>query len=135
MRGWLSSFRLSAEERRARQEVALPKTKDTVASFPIVVFSHSYCPLCRRVKQVLTEQGATFKAIELDEESDGSAIHSALMKWTGQAACPNVFIGGKHVGGYNVVMSRHREGKLVPLLVEAGAIAAAAPAPASAPAD
>ncbi|XP_020082698.1 glutaredoxin-C6-like isoform X2 [Ananas comosus] len=101
MRGWLSSFRLSAEERRARQEVALPKTKDTVASFPIVVFSHSYCPLCRRVKQVLTEQGATFKAIELDEESDGSAIHSALMKWTGQAACPNVFIGGKHVGGYN----------------------------------
>ncbi|OAY84075.1 Glutaredoxin-C6 [Ananas comosus] len=101
MRRWMSSFRLSAEERRARREVALPKTKDTVASSPVVVFSSSYCPLCRRVKQVLTEQGATFKAIELDEESDGSAIHSALVKWTGQSTCPNVFIGGKHVGGHN----------------------------------
>ncbi|XP_020080265.1 glutaredoxin-like [Ananas comosus] len=126
MRRWMSSFRLSEEERRARLEVALPKTKDIVASSPVVIFGSSYCPLCRRVKQVLTEQGATFTAIELDEESDGSAIHSALVKWTGQSTCPNVFIGGKHVGGHNFVMSRHGEGKLVPLLVEAGAIAAPA---------
>ncbi|OAY63181.1 Glutaredoxin-C1 [Ananas comosus] len=123
MGGWWSSFCLSAEERRARLEVALPKTKDIVASSPVVIFSSTHCPLSGRVKQLLTKLGATFKAIELEELSDGSDIHLALRKWTGQSTIPNVFISGKHVG---VVMSRHREGKLVPLLVEAGAIAAPA---------
>ncbi|XP_020082706.1 glutaredoxin-like isoform X2 [Ananas comosus] len=127
MGGWWSYFCLSTEERRARLEVALPKAKDIVASSAVVVFS-TYCPFCRRVKQLLMKLGATFKAIELDEESDGSDIYLALMKWTGQSTIPNVFISGKHVGGHNFVMSRHREGKLVPLLVEAGAVAAPAAA-------
>lgn len=30
---------------------------------------------------------------------DGPAIQSALAGWTGQRTVPNVFIGGKHVGG------------------------------------
>ncbi|OAY84068.1 Glutaredoxin-C6 [Ananas comosus] len=106
---------------------ALPKAK-TSSLLRVVVFSSTYCPFCRRVKQLLMKLGATFKAIELDEESDGSDIYLALMKWTGQSTIPNVFISGKHVGGHNFVMSRHREGKLVPLLVEAGAVAAPAAA-------
>ena len=90
-------------------------------------------------------------------EGDGAEIQSALREWTGQSTVPNVFIGGKHMGGcdckspfciqfrYNrtppltnlfiifwvfflsgsfaAVMEKHQEGKLVPLLKEAGAIA------------
>lgn len=32
-------------------------------------------------------------------KGDGSEIQSALEQWTGQRTVPNVFIGGKHVGG------------------------------------
>lgn len=32
-------------------------------------------------------------------EGDGSDIQSALAEWTGQHTVPNVFIGGKHIGG------------------------------------
>ena len=32
-------------------------------------------------------------------EGDGSDIQSALAEWTGQRTVPNVFIGGKHIGG------------------------------------
>lgn len=32
-------------------------------------------------------------------EGDGGDIQSALAEWTGQTTVPNVFIGGKHIGG------------------------------------
>ncbi|MBA0766834.1 hypothetical protein Gotri_015836 [Gossypium trilobum] len=53
---------------------------------------------------------------------DGSDIQAALAEWTGQRTVPNVFIGGKHIGGCDSTMALHKEGKLVPLLTEAGAI-------------
>lgn len=31
--------------------------------------------------------------------ADGDAIQAALLEWTGQRTVPNVFIGGKHIGG------------------------------------
>lgn len=32
-------------------------------------------------------------------EGDGGEIQAALAEWTGQRTVPNVFIGGKHIGG------------------------------------
>nr|AAB92419.1 glutaredoxin type 1 [Fritillaria agrestis]AAB92654.1 glutaredoxin type II [Fritillaria agrestis]AAB92655.1 glutaredoxin type I [Fritillaria agrestis]AAB92656.1 glutaredoxin type I [Fritillaria agrestis]AAB92657.1 glutaredoxin type I [Fritillaria agrestis] len=104
--------------------MALAKAKDLVASNPVVVFSKSYCPYCIRVKELLVKLKATYKVIELDLESDGSAIQAALAEWTGQRTVPNVFIGGKHIGGCDKTMELYNSGKLQPLLVEAGALAA-----------
>ncbi|OAY73501.1 Glutaredoxin [Ananas comosus] len=124
---WSSSSSSSSSEKRVGSEMALPKAKDIVASTPVVVFSKTYCPYCNQVKQLLAQLGANFKAIELDVKvSDGSEIQSALLAWTGQRTVPNVFIGGKHIGGCDTVTAKHNEGKLVPLLTEAGALATAA---------
>ncbi|KAJ7974600.1 Glutaredoxin family protein [Quillaja saponaria] len=103
--------------------MALSKAKELVSSNGVVVFSKTYCPFCVNVKQLLTQLGATFKAIELDKESDGSEIQSALAEWTGQRTVPNVFIGGNHIGGCDTTTALHKEGKLVPLLTAAGAVA------------
>ncbi|OMO59213.1 Glutaredoxin [Corchorus capsularis] len=103
--------------------MALPKAKEIVSANPVVVFSKSYCPYCVSVKQLLQKLDASFKAIELDNESDGSEIQSALAEWTGQRTVPNVFIGGKHIGGCDTTTALHQEGKLIPLLNQAGAIA------------
>ncbi|CAH2080036.1 unnamed protein product, partial [Thlaspi arvense] len=43
---------------------------------------------------------------------DGSKVQSALAEWTGQRTVPNVFIGGKHIGGCDTTMSMHSNGKL-----------------------
>ncbi|KAF5457271.1 hypothetical protein F2P56_021384 [Juglans regia] len=103
--------------------MALPKAKEIVTANPVVVFSKTYCPYCAKVKQLLTQVGATFKAVELDSEIDGSEIQSALGEWTGQTTVPNVFIGGNHIGGCDTTTAMHKEGKLVPVLTEAGAVA------------
>ncbi|KAF7819553.1 glutaredoxin [Senna tora] len=104
---------------------ALPKAKEIVETNPVVVFSKTYCPFCVDVKKLLTNLGANFKAIELDSESDGSEIQSALAEWTGQRTVPNVFIGGNHIGGCDSTTALHNQGKLVSLLTSAGAITAA----------
>ncbi|WOL12866.1 glutaredoxin-like [Canna indica] len=104
--------------------MALAKAKEIVANNPVVIFSKSYCPYCHRVKQLFEELGAKYKAIELNAESDGSEIQAALAEWTGQSTVPNVFIGGKHIGGCDDCVAKHREGKLVPLLIEARVISA-----------
>ncbi|THU71433.1 hypothetical protein C4D60_Mb04t01370 [Musa balbisiana] len=113
--------------------MALVKAKQIVSSNPVVVFSKSYCPYCTSVKQLLTQMGAKYKAIELDVESDGPQIQAALAEWTGQRTVPNVFVGGKHIGGcdstslgLSYTMASHGKGELVPLLVDAGAVAPAA---------
>uniref|UniRef100_A0A7N0U165 Glutaredoxin domain-containing protein n=1 Tax=Kalanchoe fedtschenkoi TaxID=63787 RepID=A0A7N0U165_KALFE len=103
--------------------MALSKVKQIVADFPIVVFSKTYCGYCNRVKQLLAQLAASFKVIELNQESDGDDLQAALLEWTGQRTVPNVFIKGKHIGGCDSVTELHQMGKLVPLLNNAGAIA------------
>ncbi|CAK9176137.1 unnamed protein product [Ilex paraguariensis] len=49
--------------------MATSKAKEIVSANPVVVFSKTYCPFCVSVKKLLTELGASFKAIELDTES------------------------------------------------------------------
>ena len=106
--------------------MALAKAKEIVASAPVVVFSKTHCPFCVRVKQLFAQLGASIKAIELDVESDGSELQSALAEWTGQRTVPNVFINGKHIGGCDDTVALNNGGKLVALLTEAGAIASSA---------
>ncbi|KAI6700729.1 hypothetical protein NL676_015053 [Syzygium grande] len=105
--------------------MAMPKAKELVSSNPVVVFSKSFCPYCVDVKKLLSQLGVNFKAIELDQETDGSEVQSALYEWTGQKTVPNVFIGGNHIGGCDDTTAMHKQGKLVPLLTQAGAIAKA----------
>ncbi|KAJ0962502.1 hypothetical protein J5N97_027624 [Dioscorea zingiberensis] len=107
-------------------DMALSKAKQLVSSHPVLVFSKTYCGYCTRVKQLLTQLGANYTVIELNMESDGAEMQSALAEWTGQRTVPNVFIGGKHIGGCDNVMAVHASGKLVALLTEAGALSVTA---------
>ncbi|KAL5533614.1 hypothetical protein ACEPAG_74 [Sanghuangporus baumii] len=74
---------------------------DLIASNRIAVFSKSYCPYCRRAKQLLSDKYSDVPAtvVELDERSDGSDIQDYLAEKTGQRTVPNIFIDTKHIGG------------------------------------
>lgn len=102
--------------------MALERAKHLASSTPVFVFSKTYCGYCNRVKQLFKQLGASYQAVELDQEPDGEAIQAALHEWTGQRTVPNVFIGGKHIGGCDAVTAKHQQGQLVPLLVEVNAI-------------
>jgi glutaredoxin 3 len=91
-----------------------------------VVFSKSYCPYCNNTKRILDELNAKYKAIELNQESDGDAIQDALQQMTGQRTVPNIFINKEHIGGNSDlenVVNNGKNGKgIEELLKEAGAL-------------
>ncbi|EEF51979.1 glutaredoxin [Ricinus communis] len=119
----MGSLFSSTKKTKEEIEMALNKAKDLSNSAPVVVFSKTYCGYCNRVKQLLTQLGANFKIIELNEEADGDDIQAALAQWTGLRTVPNVFIGGKHIGGCDSTLDKYQKGELLPLLNDAGAIA------------
>jgi len=99
---------------------ASAKASKIIEENAVVVFSKSYCPYCRASKELLSELGAKFYAIELDQIDDGTQIQDALAALTGQRTVPNIFIHRKHVGG-NSDLQKLRD-RLPEMLKDAGAI-------------
>lgn len=108
-----------------KAEEYLQKVDAEIRANPVMVFSWAGCPFCKKAKALLTEQGAKFKVLELDEMADGQAYRAALALKTDRTSMPNIFIQGEPCGGCNDgpgVATLMREGKLVPMLKAAGAL-------------
>ncbi|KAG0555065.1 hypothetical protein KC19_12G141700 [Ceratodon purpureus] len=94
--------------------------KETISKEPVVVYSKTYCPYCMRVKKLLGSLGYDFELVELDAGGQ-PGLQDALERVSGQYTVPNVFIGGKHIGGCDDTVALHSRGQLEPLLQAAGA--------------
>jgi glutaredoxin 3 len=96
----------------------------------VVVFSWTFCPFAKRAKQLLTEMGVKFTAVELDQIEGGPALRAELIKLTNRTSVPNVFVSGECVGGCNEgahtqypgLIPLYESGRLQPLLQQAGAL-------------
>jgi len=99
---------------------AKTKAQGIIDENPVAVFSKSYCPYCRATKALLSEMGAKYYTIELDQVDDGAAIQDALEDMTQQRSVPNIFIGKKHIGGNSDLQAK--KGDLATLLKDAGAV-------------
>ncbi|XP_059432321.1 glutaredoxin-C5, chloroplastic isoform X2 [Corylus avellana] len=94
--------------------------KKTVAESPVVVYSKTW--YSSEVKALFNRLGVQPLVIELDELGpQGPQVQKVLERLTGQYTVPNVFIGGKHIGGCTDTVKLYRKGELEPLLSEANA--------------
>ncbi|VVA99824.1 unnamed protein product [Arabis nemorensis] len=94
--------------------------KTTVAENSIVVYSKTYCSYSSQVKTVFKRLEVEPLVIELDElGSEGSQLQNVLEKLTGQYTVPNVFIGGKHIGGCSDTLELYNKGELEPMIAKA----------------
>lgn len=90
------------------------KVQTLIKTKPIFIASKSYCPYCSRAKKLIGSITNDAYILELDSMNDGAAIQDALYELTGQSTVPNIFIGGKHIGGNDKVQALHSRDKLVP---------------------
>ncbi|KAF7818494.1 glutaredoxin-C5, chloroplastic [Senna tora] len=96
--------------------------KKTVDENPVVVYSKTWCSYSSEVKSLFKKLGVEPMVIELDEMGpQGPQLQKVLERLTGQHTVPNVFIGGKHIGGCTDTVKLYRKGELEPLLSEANA--------------
>jgi glutaredoxin-like protein len=69
-----------------------PRTK---APEPAVVFSRQGCPHCARAKAALEANGVVYEEVQLGKGVTFSTVRAV----SGKGTVPQVFIGGKHIGG------------------------------------
>mmetsp|Transcript_58397 Transcript_58397/g.127762 ORF Transcript_58397/g.127762 Transcript_58397/m.127762 type:complete len:128 (+) Transcript_58397:266-649(+) len=108
------------------EEAAQKKLEGYIGGDKVVMFSFSKCPFCIKAKKELNDMGVPFTALDLDQmDQEGKELRAELAKKTKRTSMPNIFIAGEGIGGCNDgpgLMTLKKEGKLEPMLKEAGAI-------------
>lgn len=80
----------------------------------IVVYTKDYCPYCHAAKELLRKKGAAFTEVDIQKHPDRRA--EMIQKAGGKTTVPQIFIGGKHVGGSDDIHALDGAGKLDPMI-------------------
>lgn len=80
----------------------------------VEIYTTPWCPYCVAAKRLLSRKGVSFE--ETDVSDDMAARQRMSMRANGRHTVPQIFIGGKHVGGSDDLHALDRSGKLDPML-------------------
>ncbi|HEX2584084.1 MAG TPA: glutaredoxin 3 [Steroidobacteraceae bacterium] len=81
----------------------------------IVMYSTHICPYCDRARALLQRKQAAFREIKVDTQPEERAV--MMTRSGGRRTVPQIFIGDRHVGGFDDMVALDRAGELDPLLV------------------
>jgi glutaredoxin 3 len=80
----------------------------------VVVYSTGWCPYCDRAKALLGRKEVAFREIKVD---DDPAEREAMLKRSGgRRTVPQIFVGDRHVGGFDELYALDKTGELDKLL-------------------
>ncbi len=78
------------------------------------MYSTAVCPFCLMAERLLKSKGvADIEKIRIDLEP---ARRDEMMQRTGRRTVPQIYVGDRHVGGYDDLAALDRAGGLDPLL-------------------
>jgi glutaredoxin 3 len=80
----------------------------------ITIYTTPICPYCHAAKALLQRKKAAFD--EIDVSRDAKLRAAMTERAGGRHTVPQIFIGEKHVGGYDDLSALDRQGGLDPLL-------------------
>jgi len=85
----------------------------------ITMYATGYCPYCNYAERLLRAKGVSaIDKIRIDLEPGRRA---EMATRTGRRTVPQIYIGDRHVGGYDDLVALDRAGRLDPLLCGAPA--------------
>ncbi len=80
----------------------------------VVMYSTMVCPYCQMAERLLRSKGVeTIEKIMIDREP---GKREEMMSRTGRRTVPQIYIDGRHVGGFDELSALDRQGGLAPLL-------------------
>ena len=80
----------------------------------IEIYTKPTCGFCHMAKRVLTAKGVSFTEVNITAQPEKRA--EMIQRAKGGSTVPQIFIGGKHVGGCDDLITLDRQGKLDGLL-------------------
>jgi glutaredoxin 3 len=82
----------------------------------IEIYTTRVCPYCIRAKNLLNAKDVDFK--EIDLTGDDAGREALLKRSGGMRTVPQIFINGRHIGGYDNLAELEDTGELDRLLVQ-----------------
>jgi glutaredoxin 3 len=79
----------------------------------VLMYATAACPFCQSAERLLVAKGASIEKIRVDLEPERRA---EMTRKSGRHTVPQIWIGGRHVGGCDDLYALERAGKLDPLL-------------------
>jgi glutaredoxin 3 len=79
----------------------------------IVLYATPFCGYCAAARSLLADKRATYTEIDVMFDADKRAEMVAL---SGRSTVPQIFIGERHIGGFDDLAALDRRGELDPLL-------------------
>lgn len=92
---------------------------DVGAMRDVVIYTTATCPYCRRAEHFLSTKGIPFTQIDVTDDDEARA--ALVEKAEGRKTVPQIFIGGKAIGGYTDMVALDARGELATLLADGGA--------------
>jgi len=83
----------------------------------ILLYTTPFCGHCRAAKTLLRRKALDFEEIDVSFGVDKRA--EMIRRTMGLRTVPQIFIHGRHVGGYYELTALEREGRLEALLADA----------------
>lgn len=80
----------------------------------VTMYSTAVCPYCIRAEKLLASKGVT--AIEKIRVDLDPARRDEMMQKSGRRTVPQIWIGERHVGGFDDLAALDHAGELDPLL-------------------
>ncbi len=82
----------------------------------VVIYATRFCPYCVAAKKLLRHKGVRYH--EIDVTFDPDTRREMTRKAGGRHTVPQIFINGRHIGGYDDLSALDKAGRLDPLLRE-----------------
>lgn len=116
----------AAEEEPAgptAEAVAFLENTVTDSEHPIVMFALEWCEFCWSVRKLFADYEIPYRSIDLDsvayqENNWGGDIRAALRESTGLKTIPQIYVGGKHIGGATECFDALKDGSMQALMEE-----------------
>ena len=79
----------------------------------VVVYTKNVCGYCEAAKSLLREKGVAFREINV---SDDPAELTRMVERTKQRMLPQIFVGERHIGGFDDLAALNASGQLEAVL-------------------
>ena len=80
----------------------------------VEIYTKAFCPYCTRAMSLLASKGVEPEHVDITMGGPGRA--EMLGRSNGRTTVPQIFIDGRHIGGFDDLHALDRAGKLDPLL-------------------
>jgi cysteine synthase A len=96
-----------------------------IAAEPVLLFALEWCEFCWSVRKLFGHVGLDYRSVDLDSvayqaDDHGGRIRNVLAAKTGARTIPQIYVGGRHIGGCTEFFDAWRAGTVQQTLDELG---------------